>query len=229
MVGQKPLKKTYPPIKNKDLAKDIKDEINKKEIVAKDTGKLGLILLAGNMLTLGITLNNCDLIVLMNNALSSDKVLQQMYRCMTEGNNKKIGFVVDLNISRVLNTCINYTVYKNEKSIDDKMKYLIKNHLINIDVDMMENKKINTDTIVKKLMEIWKEDPVNSFRSLLRRLDGDYEEFDNNTQKLINENFTKSMGDGEIKATLTLKDENDEVQELPTGKEKVSKLLEDIK
>ena len=45
---------------------------------------------------------------------------------MTEGENKKIGIVVDLNISRVLNTCINYTVYKNEKSIDDKMKYLIK-------------------------------------------------------------------------------------------------------
>ena len=44
--------------------------------------------------------------------------------CMSD--NKKIGFVVDLNISRVLNTCINYTVYKNEKSIDDKIKYLIK-------------------------------------------------------------------------------------------------------
>ena len=140
--------------KNKELVKDIKDEINKKEIVAKATGKLGLILLAGNMLTLGITLNLCDLVILMNNALSSDKVLQQMYRCMTEGENKKFGFVVDLNISRVLNTCVNYTVYKNEKSIDDKMKYLIKNHLINIDVDMMENKKINYDMIVKKLMDI---------------------------------------------------------------------------
>ena len=43
--------------KNKQLAKDIKDEINKLEIEAKSKGKLGLILLAGNMLTLGITLN----------------------------------------------------------------------------------------------------------------------------------------------------------------------------
>ena len=74
--------------KNKELAKDIKDEINKKELIAKATGKLGLILLAGNMLTLGITLNLCDLVILMNNALSSDKVLHQMYRCMTEGENK---------------------------------------------------------------------------------------------------------------------------------------------
>ena len=207
--------------KNKELAKDIKDEINKKEIEAKSKGKLGLIILAGNMLTLGITLNLCDLVILMNNALSSDKVLQEMYRCMTEGENKKIGFVIDLNISRVLNTCVNYTVYKNEKNIDDKMKYLIKNHLINIDVDMMENKKINSDMIVKKLMDIWKEDPINSFRTLLRKLDNDYEEFDNSTQKLINKTFTKSLKDDKISLELKLKDEDDEIQKLPTGKEKV--------
>lgn len=207
--------------KNKDLAKDVKDEINKREIEAEETGKLGLILLAGNMLTLGITLNNCDLVLLMNNTLSSDKVLQEMYRCMTEGDNKKIGFVVDLNISRVLNTCVSYTVYKNEKSIDDKLKYLIKNHLINIDVDIMENKKINADVIVKKLMDIWKEDPINSFRSLLRRLDNDYEEFDSDTQKLINKNFTKSIGDGKINVKVELKDKKDDIQELPTGKEKI--------
>lgn len=207
--------------KNKDLAKDIKDEISKMEIIAKSKGKLGLILLAGNMLTLGITLNLCDLVILMNNTLSSDKVLQQMYRCMTEGENKKIGFVVDLNISRVLNTCVNYTVYKNEKSVDDKMKYLIKNHLINIDVDMMENKKINSDMIVKKLMDIWKEDPINSFRTLLRKLDNDFEEFDNSTQQLLNKTFTKSLKDDKVSLELKLKDEDDEIQDLPTGKEKV--------
>ena len=207
--------------KNKELAKDIKDEINKKELIAKATDKLGLILLAGNMLTLGITLNLCDLVILMNNALSSDKVLQQMYRCMTEGENKKIGFVIDLNISRVLNTCVNYTVYKNEKSIDDKIKYLIHNHLINIDVDMMLNKKINSDMIVKKLMEIWKEDPINSFRTLLRKLDNDYVEFDNSTQKLINKTFTKNIKDELINLDVIVKDEDDKVQELPSGKEKV--------
>jgi hypothetical protein len=205
--------------KNKELAKDIKDEINKKEIEALNKGRLGLILLVGNMLTLGITLNLCDLVILMNNTLSSDKVLQQMYRCMTEGENKKIGFVIDLNISRVLNTCVNYTIYKNEKSIDDKMKYLIKNHLINIDVDMMENKKINSDMIVKKLMDIWKEDPINSFRTLLRKLDNDYEEFDNSTQKLINKTFTKCLKNDKISLELKLKDEDDELQDLPTGKE----------
>jgi len=207
--------------KNNELAKDIKDEINKKEIEALSKGKLGLILLAGNMLTLGITLNLCDLVILMNNALSSDKVLQQMYRCMTEGENKKIGFVIDLNISRVLNTCINYTIYKNEKNINDKITYLIKNHLINIDIDMMLNKKINSDIIIKKLMDLWKEDPINNFRTLLRKLDNDYIEFDNYTQKLINKTFIKSLKDDKINLKLKLKDENDEIQDLPTGQEKI--------
>jgi len=207
--------------KNKELAMDIKDEINKKELIAKTKGKLGLILLAGNMLILGITLNLCDLVILMNNSLSCDKVLQQMYRSMTEGENKGIGFVVDININRVLNTCVNYSVYKNEKSIDDKIKYLIKNHLINIDVDMIDNKKIDSDMIVKKLMDIWKEDPINSFRTLLRKLDNDYEEFDNSTQKLINKTFTKNLKDDKVILELRLKDEDDEIQELPTGKEKV--------
>jgi predicted helicase len=84
---------------------------------SKKENKKGLILLAGNMLSLGITLSNCDIVMLFNNTLSSDKVMQQMYRCMTEGQNKIYGFVVDLNISRVLNTSINYSIYKKELSI----------------------------------------------------------------------------------------------------------------
>jgi len=207
--------------KNKDLAKDIKEDITKQEKIAKAEGKEGLILLAGNMLTLGITLNMCDMVVLMNNALSSDKVLQQMYRCMTEGSQKKFGFVVDLNISRVLNTCVNYTIYKNDKSIEDKIKYLIENHLINIDVDMMEQKKLNSDAIVTKLMEIWKTDPVNSFKSLLRNLDNDYDVFDTSTQRMINKTFMNSVKDNNINALISFKDEDDELQKLPPGKEKV--------
>jgi len=208
--------------KNKDIAKDIKDEITNQEKLAKAEGKSGLILLAGNMLTLGITLNLCDVVILMNNALSSDKVLQQMYRCMTEGtdvSNKKFGFVIDLNISRVINTCINYTIYSKDKSIEDKIKYLIENHLINIDLDMMENKKINSDAIVSKLMDIWKSDPINSFKSLLRNLDNDYVDFDTSTQKLINNSFSKCLKEDMINTTIELKDIGDESQKLPSGKE----------
>ena len=206
---------------NKDLASDIKDEILKQEIITKSEGKQGLILLAGNMLSLCITINSCDIVMLMNNTLSSDKVMQQMYRCMTEGQNKKMGFVVDLNISRVLQTCINYTVYKNSKSVEDKIKYLIENHLINIDMDMMQSKKLNSDGIIKKLMDIWKGDPINSFKTLLRNLDNDYIIFDNPIQKLLNASFTNSLKDNKVDSTVEFKDDNDELQKLPSGKEKI--------
>ena len=205
---------------NSDLAKDIKDEILKQEIITKSEGKQGLILLAGNMLSLGITIDSCDIVMLMNNTLSSDKVMQQMYRCMTEGNNKKVGFVVDLNISRVLQTCINYTIYKNSKSVEDKIKYLLENHLINIDIDMMLSKKLNADSIVKKLMDIWKGDPINNFRSLLRNLDNDCTIFDNPTQKLLNTSFINSLKDNKVYSTVEFKDDDDELQVLPSGKEK---------
>ena len=207
--------------KNNDLAKDVKEDITKQEKIAKAEGKDGLILLAGTMLNLGITLNMCDVVALMNNSLSSDKILQQMYRCMTEGFHKKFGFVVDLNISRVLNTCVNYTIYKNDKSAEDKIKYLIANHLINIDIDMMEQKKLNSDAIVCKLMEIWKLDPINSFESLIRNLDNECDILDTPTQTLINKDFKSTIKDKIINATIEIKDEDDESQQLPSGKEKV--------
>lgn len=202
--------------KNKDLAKDIKHEITKAEIIAKAEGKDGLILLAGNMLTLGITLALCDIVVLMNNTLSSDKVMQQMFRCMTEASGKRFGFVVDMNISRVLHTCINYSVYKNDMNAEEKLKYLIENHLINIDTDMMIQKRVNSDNLVGKLMDIWKSDPVNSFKSLLRNLDNDYVEFDTSVQKLINTSFANSIKD---KLDITVEVNEGETQDLPSGKE----------
>ena len=67
---------------------------------------------------------------------------------MTEGKGKKIGFVVDLNISRVLNSCMNYSITKTDLDINNKIKYIINNHLINIDVDMMKNKKITSEIII---------------------------------------------------------------------------------
>ena len=63
--------------------------------------------------------------------------------------------------------------------------------------------------IVKKLMDIWKKYPINSFRTLLRKLDNDYKEFDNSTQKLINKTFTKSIKDDKVSLELKLKDDVD--------------------
>lgn len=203
---------------NDELAKNIKDEITKQEIIAKDTGKRGLILLAGNMLSLGITINSCDVVFLMNNSLSSDKIMQQMYRCMTEGNNKNMGFVIDLNIGRVVNTCINYTTLKHNLNVEDKIKYIIENNLISIDADMLINKQTDIGNIINKLMDIWKGDPINNFKTLLKSLDNEYVLFDNPTQKLINQYFMGSTKKNKMLGSVEIKDDTDELQVLPDGK-----------
>jgi hypothetical protein len=61
-------------------SKDIKEKL-KLEMKAKEDGKDGLILLA-NQLTLGITLPLVDVVFLFNDFVSSDKIIQMMYRCM---------------------------------------------------------------------------------------------------------------------------------------------------
>jgi hypothetical protein len=211
--------------KNKTLAKNIKNEIHEKEVEAKGKGKLGLILLAGNMLALGITIDLCDLVMMLNDSSCSDKVVQQMFRCMTEGVNKKVGFVVDLNVSRILNTSVNYFACGNSDNVEGKIKHVIENNLINIDTDRLLSKQVNFDIIIKKLMDAWKSDPINNFKSLLRRLDNDYEMYDSATQKLINMNFTKS--DRDLKTFIVLKDEGDYLAKIikskTNGKEKDEK------
>jgi hypothetical protein len=207
--------------KSNDEVDDVRGEINKRENIAKENKKLGLIILAGNMLTLGITLSLCDIVFLMNDTLSSDKVMQMMYRSMTESKNgdKKCGFVVDLNISRVLNACMSYNIHKKMHNTEEKIKFLVENHLINIDSDYLIGKKINGEKIVSKLLDVWKSDPINNLNTMLKQIEDDILEMDNEDQKALNKYFSKSLGDNKVKVEIEMKDENDEKQKLKDGKE----------
>ena len=207
--------------------KDIKEEIKNWELKAKEEGKDGLILLAGNQLTLGITLPFVDVVFLFNDIVSSDKIIQMMYRCMTESINnsdndkinngiKKMGFVVDLNISRVLNTCLDYNVYKKDLNVEQKLTYLVENNLINIDSDLFQGKE-NKTKLVEKLLCIWKSDPINNLKILLKKIEESIIDMDTKDQKMMNQYFTSSIGDQKVKVQF---DEESE-EALPTGKETI--------
>jgi hypothetical protein len=209
--------------------KDIKEEIKNWELKAKEDGKYGLILLAGNQLTLGITLPFVDVVFLFNDIISSDKILQMMYRCMTESINnsdndkinngiKKMGFVVDLNISRVLNTCLDYNVYKKDLNVEQKISYLVENNLINIDSDLFQGKE-NKTKLVEKLLHIWKADPIHNLKILLKKIEESIIDMDTTDQKMINQYFTSSIGDGKLNVKVQFDEESEEA--LPTGKETI--------
>ena len=207
--------------------KDIKEEIKNWELKAKEKGKDGLILLAGNQLTLGITLPFVDIVFLFNDIVSSDKIIQMMYRCMTESMNnaendkinsgrKQMGFVVDLNISRVLNTLLDYNVYKKNLNVEQKITYLVENNLINIDSDLFESKE-NKTKLVEKLLHIWKADPINNLKILLRKIEENIIDLDTKDQKMLNQYFTSSVGDEKVNVKVQFDEESD--KPLPDGKE----------
>lgn len=110
---------------------------------------------------------------------------------------KKIGFVIDLNISRVLNTLLDYNVYKKDLNLEQKITYLVENNLINIDSDLFQSKENKTE-LVEKLMNIWKTDPINNLKTLLRKLEENVIELDTKDQKMLNQHFTTSIEDEKI-------------------------------
>jgi len=207
--------------------KDLKEEIKNWELKAKEEGKDGLILLAGNQLTLGVTLPFVDVVFLFNDIISSDKIIQMMYRCMTESINnsdndkinsgiKKMGFVVDLNISRVLNTCLDYNVYKKDLNVEQKIAYLVENNLINIDSDLFQGKE-NKTKLIEKLLHIWKADPIHNLKILLKKIEESIIDMDTKDQKIMNQYFTSSIGDDKVNLKVQFDEESEEA--LPTGKE----------
>lgn len=195
---------------------DLKSEINRREIKAKEEGKTGLILLAGNQCSLGITLPLVDIVILLNNTQSSDRILQMMYRCMSESPNgqKKIGYVVDLNISRVLNTILDYNVSDKNLSIEAQIQYIIENNLLNIDSDHFEGKQ-NRSELVERLMRIWRSDPINNFKRLLRKIEAESIELEGVDQTLLNRYFAMSSNDSH---QLQIEFDQEVDQELPSGK-----------
>ena len=210
--------------------KDIKEEIKNWELKAKEEGKDGLILLAGNQLTLGITLPFVDVVFLFNDIVSSDKIIQMMYRCMTESINnsdndkinngiKKMGFVVDLNISRVINTCLDYNVYKKDLNVEQKLTHLVENKLINIDNDLFKGKE-NKTKLVEKLLHIWKADPIHNLKILLKKIEEIIINVETETeQKLYNKIFENSITDNKVNVKVQFDEESEEA--LPTGKETI--------
>ena len=211
--------------------KDIKEHIRKLEMKAKEEGKDGLILLAGNQLTLGITLPFVDIVFLFTDAVSSDKIVQMMYRCMTErirtvendkinSGDKTVGFVVDLNPSRVLNTVIEYKVPKKDLSMEESIRYIVENNLISIDTDLFASKSTKA-VLIDKLIQIWRANPVNNVKTLLKNMENVSIELEAGDQKKLNSTFTSSVKDKKGGEKVRMDPEGQE--SLPTGRQLVER------
>ena len=216
------------------MCKDIKRKIEETETRARDgekcpeTGniigrKKGMIILAGSQLTLGVTLPLVDVVILLNDIVSSDKIVQMMYRCMTESSDgeKKCGFVVDMNVSRVLNTIIDFTIHNKSLNSMQKLEYIVNNNLIKIDSDLFGSKE-NKTKLIQTLTDIWRSNPQNEVKTTMRRIENCDFEVDVEDQEKLNKNFKTSIDSKKNGQNVKFDDDNED--ELPTGR-KITKQL----
>lgn len=76
----------------------------------------GLIVLAGEKLSMGISLPCTDVVCLFNDKKSPDDIIQKMYRALTPSIGKKSAYVVDLNPVRTLAALYGYTRASHKES-----------------------------------------------------------------------------------------------------------------
>ena len=93
------------PNNNKSLKECLLDQ----EALARRKGK-GLIILAQNMLHLGISLPCVDIVVLLDAGEKVDERIQKMYRALTESTNKKGAYIIDMNYFRTVTAIMNYQI-----------------------------------------------------------------------------------------------------------------------
>lgn len=117
---------------------------NTKEFILKleeDARKVsrGLIILAGKMLTLGVSLPCVNVVALLDDSQSSDLTYQKMFRALTESEGKRIGYIVDVNPIRTLKTLYDYTKVEHDASevLDDRVDATVLTNLYLIDEDQL--------------------------------------------------------------------------------------------
>ena len=161
---------------NSKITNNPKQLIEDTRIIAKNQGKIGVLVLSGRQCSLGVSIDNCDIVLLLNNNSSFDMIYQMMFRCMTEFKTKKCGFVVDLNIHRVIETSIiNYaSLIKPDIHPKDAIKYILQERLINLNGDhwvpSFGNDLTKINTLCENVYEIYSSNTETALNHFLNKL-----------------------------------------------------------
>jgi len=209
---------------NSKTTDDPKQSIEDARKRAKNSGKKGVLVLSGRQCSLAASIDNCDIVLLMNNSMSADMVSQMMYRSMTGGEGKKCGFVVDLNIHRaVQQTIMSYASFIRPNSHPkDAIKYILQERLINLNGDhwmaSFGHDSQNITEICDHIYNVYVSSAETALKNLLDRLKYKKLVLSPEDQKMIN-NINLSI---QTRRTENENDENnDEDENIKKGIEKV--------
>ena len=155
----------------KDTSLDIKSNIERSLITAGNKNKKAVIALTGTQGHLGVTIDKCDLVLLMNNSKSMDYMYQSMFRCMTEAETKQFGHVIDFDIDRSLLNVAEYGKFISNKTITSKeaLEKVISNGIINLtfseDFEFYDKSKM-----LKNILKRYNKSDISNIDHYLKRL-----------------------------------------------------------
>jgi hypothetical protein len=198
---------------NSKTTNNPKRSIEDARIKARNSGKKGVLVLSGKQCSLGVSIDNCDIVLLLNNSIGSDMIYQMVFRCMTEGKHKKCGFVVDLNIHRVIETSvINYaSLIKPDIHPREAVKFILQERLVNLNGDH------------------WLPSFGYSFSKITELCENVYKLYSVNTEKVVDHLLNRLS----FKEILLTKEEQKKINDMfsnttPTKKQKEVKIKKGI-
>ena len=120
------------------------------------------------------TIDECDIVLLLNDITSYDMIKQMMYRSMSPQPRKKFGFVVDLSLERVLDTVVSEfasNLYNCSMSRKEALKYILLSKIVNINADTwIYNSGDHHEQITKIAEKLDNLYISNGYHSILRNL-----------------------------------------------------------
>jgi Type III restriction enzyme, res subunit len=111
-----------------------KANLNKSINQAINGGKSAVFVISGAQGHLGITIEQCDLVILAGGLTSSDFNFQAMFRSMTEAPSKSQGYVIDLSYKHSAKIVIDYAkrIRGDDMTKEQYMQYMIANRIVQI-------------------------------------------------------------------------------------------------
>ena len=203
----------------------IEDARNK----ARNSGKKGVLVLSGKQCSLGVSIKKCDIVLLLNNNMSFDMIYQMMFRCMTEDKNKKCGFVVDLNIHRVIETSvINYaTLIKPNIHPREATKFILQQRLINLNGDhwipSFGNDVSKINALCKNVYELYSSKLNRALDNILNKFNLKMELFSSGSYEIFNSIFKN------VKLSKEKSKELNDIIEKELKEDKIKKGIEKTK
>lgn len=220
---------------NSKTTNNPKKSIEDARIKARNSGIKGVLVLSGKQCSLGVSIDNCDIVLLLNNSMGFDMIYQMMFRCMTEGKNKKCGFVVDLNIHRVIETSvINYaSLIKPDIHPRDATKFILQERLINLNGDhwmpSFGNDVSKITALCENVYELYSSNTENALNHFLNRLRFKEILLTKEEQQIFNAMFSNTSPTKKQKEFINkLLEEDEEKEKIKKGIEKTKVDNEDI-